>query len=54
MRAKLMAMVVSGLLAGGAKPAEELKSSDRPLMSKQAYIKFQRERAEITEFDGAA
>ena len=52
--AKIMAMVVIDLLADGAKRAKEIKSSHRPAMTKQAYIKFQRERAEVTEFDGAA
>ena len=52
--AKIMAMVVIELLADGAKQAKEVKSSHRPAMTKQAYIKFQRERAEVTEFDGAA
>ncbi len=52
--AKIMAMVVIDLLADGAKRAKEIKASHRPAMSKQAYIKFQRERAETTEFDGAA
>jgi len=50
--AKIMAMVVIELLADGAKRAKEVKASHRPLLTKQAYVKFQRERAEITEFDG--
>ena len=54
MPAKIMAMVVIDLLADGAKKAREVKAIHRPLMSKQTYIKFQRERAEVTEFDGAA
>ncbi|MCH8891915.1 MAG: amidohydrolase [Chloroflexi bacterium] len=52
--AKIMAMVVIDLLADGAKRAKEIKANHRPLMTKQAYIKFQRERAEVTDFDGAA
>ena len=52
--AKIMAMVVIDLLADGAKRAKEIKSNHRPAMTKQAYIKFQRERAQVTEFDGAA
>ena len=52
--AKIMAMVVIELLADGAKRAKEVKANHRPLLTKQAYVKFQRERAEITEFDGAA
>ena len=50
--AKIMAMVVIELLADGAKRAKEVKASHRPLLTKQAYVKFQRERAQITEFDG--
>ena len=52
--AKIMAMVVIDLLADGAKQAKEVKSNHRPLLTKNAYVKFQRERAEISEFDGAA
>ncbi|NQW24192.1 MAG: amidohydrolase [SAR202 cluster bacterium] len=52
--AKIMAMVVIDLLADGAKRAKEIKASYRPAMTKQAYLKFQRERAEVTEFNGAA
>ena len=51
--AKIMDMVVIDLLADGAKRAKEVKSSHRPAMTKRAYIKFQRERAEVVEFDGA-
>ena len=49
--AKIMAMVVIELLADGAKRAKEIKANHRPIMSKQSYIKFQRERAEVTEYD---
>jgi amidohydrolase len=52
--AKIMAMVVIDLLADGAKQAKEVKSNHRPLLTKNAYVKFQRERAEVAEFDGAA
>ena len=52
--AKIMAMVVIDLLADRAKRAKEVKANHRPLMTKQAYVKFQRDRAEITQFDGAA
>jgi amidohydrolase len=52
--AKIMAMVVIDLLADGAKKAKEVKANHRPLMSKQSYVKFQRERAEVSEFDGTA
>ena len=50
--AKIMAMVVIDLLANGAKKAKEVKANHRPLMSKQSYVKFQRQRAEVSEFDG--
>ena len=50
--AKIMAMVVIDLLANGAKKAKEVKANHRPLMSKQSYVKFQRQRAEESEFDG--
>ena len=49
--AKIMAMVVIELLADGAKRAKEIKANHQPIMSKQSYIKFQRERAEVTEYD---
>ena len=52
--AKIMAMVVIDLLADGAKQAKEVKSNHRPLLTKNSYVKFQRERAEVAEFDGAA
>ena len=51
--AKIMAMVVIDLLADGAKKAGEIASSHRPAMKKSAYLRFQRERAEVVEFDGA-
>ncbi|MCS5668093.1 MAG: peptidase dimerization domain-containing protein, partial [Dehalococcoidia bacterium] len=50
--AKIMAMVVIDLLANEAKKAKEVKANHRPLMSKQSYVKFQRQRAEVSEFDG--
>ena len=52
--AKIMAMVVIDLLTEGAKRANEVISSHRPAMRKEAYLRFQRERAEVIEFDGAA
>ena len=52
--AKIMAMVVIDLLANGATKAKEVKANHRPLMSKQSYVKFQRERAEVSEFDGTS
>ena len=51
--AKIMAMVVIDLLADGAKKAKEIKANHRPIMSKQSYIKFQRERAQVIEYDAA-
>ena len=51
--AKIMAMVVIDLLADGGKKAGEVISSHRPAMKKDAYLRFQRERAEVLEFDGA-
>ncbi len=50
--AKIMAMVVIDLLAEGGAKAKAVMRSHRPAMSKQAYLKFQRERAEIIRFDG--
>ncbi len=52
--AKIMAMVVIDLLAEGGKAAEEVTTSHRPAMKKGAYLRFQRERAEVLEYDGAA
>ncbi len=51
--AKIMAMVVIDLLAEGAKRAKEVTASHRPAMKKDAYLRFQRERAGIVQFDGA-
>ena len=48
-----MAMVVIDLLAEGAAKANEITSSHRPAMKKAAYLRFQRERAEVIEYDGA-
>ena len=52
--AKIMAMVTIDLLADGAKQAKEVKANHRPLLNKQSYVKFQRERAETIVFDGAS
>ena len=52
--AKIMAMVVIDLLADGAKQAKSVKASHRPAMTKQAYLQFQRQRAEVIDFNGAA
>ena len=51
--AKIMAMVVIDLLADGAVKANEITTSHRPAMKKAAYLRFQRERAELIEYDGA-
>ena len=51
--AKIMAMVVIDLMAEDAKRAREVISSHRPAMRKDAYLRFQRQRAEVVEFDGA-
>ena len=51
--AKIMAMVVIDLMAEDAKRAREVISSHRPAMKKEAYLRFQRQRAEVVEFDGA-
>ena len=52
--AKIMAMVVVDLLADGAKQAHTVKAAHHPAMSKQAYLRFQREQAQTLLFDGAA
>ena len=51
--AKVMAMVVIDLLAEGGAKAKEVVDTYRPQMKKPSYLKFQRERAEVIEFDGA-
>ena len=50
--AKIMAMVAIDLLAGGGDQAKELVRNHRPAMRKEAYLRFQRERAQVLEFDG--
>ncbi|MCH7712337.1 MAG: amidohydrolase [Chloroflexi bacterium] len=52
--AKIMAMVAIDLLADGAAKGNEVVESHRPAMGKSAYLKFQRERAQVLEFDGAS
>ncbi len=52
--AKIMAMVAIDLLSEGAARAKEIIASHRPAMLKDAYLRFQRERAELIEYDGAA
>ena len=51
--AKIMAMVVIDLLAEGGAKAKEVTHSHRPAMKKAAYLRFQRERAEVIEYNGA-
>lgn len=50
--AKIMAMVVIDLLADSGAKGKEVIETHRPAMKKQAYLNFQRERAEVIEFDG--
>ena len=52
--AKIMAMSVIDLLADGAKKAREVKSAHKAAMSRSAYLRFQRDRAQTLRFDGAA
>ena len=51
--AKVMAMVAIDLLADGGAKGAEVISNHRPAMKKDAYLRFQRERAEVIEFDGS-
>ncbi len=51
--AKSMALTVIDLLAEGAAKAKAVKETDTPPMTKQQYLSFQRDRAEVLEFDGA-
>ena len=51
--AKAMAMTLIDLLADGAAKAKEVKARDRPPMTREQYLKFQRERGEVIQFDGA-
>ena len=50
--AKIMAMVAIDLLAEDAAGANEVIDSHRPEMTKQSYLKFQREQARVIRFDG--
>ena len=52
--AKIMAMVAIDLLSGGAERAKAVVKSHRPAMKKDAYLRFQRERAQVVEYDGGA
>ena len=51
--AKIMAMSVIDLLGNNAAKARQVTSSFRPAMSRSAYLNFQRQRAEVLEYDGA-
>jgi amidohydrolase len=52
--AKIMAMVAIDLLAEDAAGAKEIMHSYRPAMTKRAYLKFQREQAQVVRFDGGS
>ncbi len=52
--AKLMAMVAIDLLADGGATGQEVVRAHRPAMRKAAYVKFQRERAQVAQFNGGA
>ena len=52
--AKIMAMVVIDLLAEDAQGAKKVLSGSRPNMTKDKYVSFQRQRATVLDFDGAA
>ena len=52
--AKIMAMVAIDLLTEGGAKALEVVKTHRPSMRKEAYLKFQRERAEVITYDGGA
>jgi len=51
--AKIMAMVAIDLLSDGATKGNEVISNHRPAMKKDAYLRFQRERAEVIKYDGS-
>ena len=51
--AKAMAMTVIDLLSEQAVKAVEVKTTDKAPMTKDQYLKFQRERNQVTEFDGS-
>jgi amidohydrolase len=52
--AKLMAMTVIDLLAGGAATAREIIETSKPPMTKDEYLAFMRRNAREETFDGAA
>ena len=50
--AKIMAMVVIDLLAEDAVKGKETVEAHHASMSKQSYLKFQRDQAQVIRFDG--
>ena len=50
--AKIMAMVVIDLLAADGVTGKETVEGHKPSMTKQAYLRFQRDRAQVIRFDG--
>lgn len=52
--AKIMAMVAIDLLSEGAAAAKQIIASHRPDVTKQNYLRFQRERAQVIRFDGGS
>ena len=51
--AKVLAMMAIDLLADGAAKGKEVVAEHRPAMAKDAYLRYQRERAEVIQFDGS-
>ena len=49
-----MAMTVIDLLGDGGVKAKEVLDRHRPIMKKDAYVKFQREQAQIIVYSGGA
>ena len=52
--AKIMAMSVIDLLYDSARQAKEVKSSHKAAMSRNSYLRFQRDQAQTVRFDGAS
>lgn len=51
--AKIMAMVAIDLLSSGGTRGRQVVENHRPALKKSAYLRFQREQAQIIEYDGA-
>ena len=49
----VMAMTVIDLLGDGAKMAREVVETERPPMTKDAYLELQRGRAKVVDFDAS-